>query len=339
MPKEIRLDYLQNPPLNRNFSSLFMPSYNFSSIASKERNNQMEGFRNKLKNKFDKLNALPFNFSSGGFVELFSKFSKIYYTTSLHYEIRVALDSISKFVETIKIPLQSLENGMLEADIGIRSDLLKDDILMIVPLINEDIFSINKIPEIRNATLALDISYAVALGLEIDNSLADIFLINSTPLGLLEHKGVILSNKPYTSMIYKNGVSEAFYHVIESRILERKSMQNNVNLMLFDKLKSMLGKDIALFVNDFAPNTLPLRFKHINTRHLIEHLYLDNIYIQSSQDCYLGFIKPSYTLTSLGFGMLTSRELCAITFNLLEDLDFIASKLAQSYQMIRLMEL
>lgn len=37
---------------------------------------------------------------------------------------------------------------------------------MIVTLINEGIFSLNQIPDIRNATLALDIGYALALGLE-----------------------------------------------------------------------------------------------------------------------------------------------------------------------------
>ncbi|WP_147289753.1 hypothetical protein [Helicobacter sp. MIT 14-3879] len=334
---QIRLDYLQNPPLDTTINSLIMPEFNYDSIAYKEENIKIENTRASLKNKFNKSYALPFNFSCGGFLELFSNFKKIYYTPSLHYEIRRAIEIISTFIPTIKLD-SPVETTFLQADINLRGDIAKDDVLMIMPLINEDIFSFNKIPEIRNATFAIDVSYALALGIEIDYTLADILLINSAPLGILSGNGAIISSNIFTSIINKKGVTEAIYKAIDNRILKKKKRKINVNLELFDKLKELLGKEIDLFANDFAPNTLPLRFYHINTRYLIEHLYLDDIFIQSSQDCYLGFIKPSHTLISLGFSPLQSRELCAITFDDLDDIDLVANKLANGYKMIRLME-
>lgn len=334
---QIRLDYLQNPPLDSTLNELLMPDFNFSSIANKDDSLKIDKNRERLAKRFGKSYAMPFNFSVGGFLELFANFKKIYYAPSLHYEIRKALEIISKFIPTIKLDLP-LDSSFLRADIDLRGDLPKDDILMIMPLINEDIFSINKIPDIRNATFAIDISYSLALGIEIDYSLANILLFNGLSLGMLSGSGAIISSIPYTQALYKKGVSEAINKAIDSRILKSKKNNSNANLILFDKLKEILGKDINLFCNDFAPNTLPLRFSHINTRYLIEHLYLEDIFISSSQECYLGFIKPSHTLLSLGFSPMQARELCAITFESLEDVDFIADRLANSYKMIRLME-
>lgn len=335
---QIRLDYLQNPPLDSALNALLMPGYNFSSIANKDDDLKIVSNRDKLAKKFGKTCALPFNFSCGGFLELFANFKKIYYAPSLHYEIRKAVEIISKFIPTFKLDLP-LDTNFLKADIDLRGDLSKDEVLMIMPLINEDIFSINKIPDIRNATFALDISYSLALGMDdIDYSLANILLINAASLGLVSGNGAIISSTPYTQTLHKNGVSEAILRAIDNRNIKMRKSNVNTNLNLFDKLKEILGKDINLFCNDFAPNTLPLRFSYINTRHLIEHLYLEDIFVSSSQECYLGFIKPSHTLLSLGFSPMQSRELCTITFDSLNDIDFIAKKLADSYKMIRLME-
>lgn len=335
---QIRLDYLQNPPLDSTLNALLMPEFNFSSIANKDNDSKIISNRDKLAKKFGKSCALPFNFSCGGFLELFTNFKKIYYAPSLHYEIRKAIEIISRFIPTFKIDFP-LDINFLKVDISLRNDLAKDEVLVIMPLINEDIFSINKIPDIRNATFALDISYSLALGMDdIHYSFADILLINAAPLGLVSGIGAIISSNPYTQTLYRNGVSEAILKAIDNRIIKMRRIDIKSNLNLFDKLKEILGKDINLFCNDFAPNTLPLRFNHINTRNLIEHLYLEDIFVSSSQECYLGFIKPSHTLLSLGFSPMQSRELCAITFDSLDDIDFVAKKLIDSYKMIRLME-
>lgn len=324
---EIRLDYLQNPPLDKALTELINPNFTFSSIADKEHFERVESARNALKKHFGKQYALPFSFTSSGFVELFLQFKKIYFLPTLHYEIRRALEIVRPFVA-----LQEITDLTKNLD----STTNKDSTLFIAPLINEDIFSVNQIPEIRNATLALDISYALALGLEIERDKANILLVNATPLGLPRDFGLIIADKIYTSTIHKNGVSEAFLGAINERRAKKFSV--DLSYGLFEKLKSLFGKDIDLFTRDFAPQTLPLRLRHINTRYLIEHLYLDNIFIQASQDCALGFIKPSYTLLSLGFSPKQARELCAVSFEVLENADLVAQKIFESYKMIRLME-
>lgn len=324
---EIRLDYLQNPPLDKALTELINPNFTFSSIADKEHFERVESARNALKKHFGKQYALPFSFTSSGFVELFLQFKKIYFLPTLHYEIRRALEIVRPFVA-----LQEITDLTKNLD----STTNKDSTLFIAPLINEDIFSVNQIPEIRNATLALDISYALALGLEIERDKANILLVNATPLGLPRDFGLIIADKIYTSTIHRNGVSEAFLGAINERRAKKFSV--DLSYGLFEKLKSLFGKDIDLFTRDFAPQTLPLRLRHINTRYLIEHLYLDNIFIQASQDCALGFIKPSYTLLSLGFSPKQARELCAVSFEVLENADLVAQKIFESYKMIRLME-
>lgn len=324
---EIRLDYLQNPPLDKALAELINPNFTFSSIADKEHFERVESARNALKKHFGKQYAMPFSFTSSGFVELFLQFKKIYFLPTLHYEIRRALEIVRPFVA-----LQEITDLTKNLD----SMTNKDSTLFIAPLINEDIFSVNQIPEIRNATLALDISYALALGLEIECDKANILLVNATPLGLPRDFGLIIADKIYTSTIHKNGVSEAFLGAINERRAKKFSV--DLSYGLFEKLKSLFGKDIDLFTRDFAPQTLPLRLRHINTRYLIEHLYLDNIFIQASQDCALGFIKPSYTLLSLGFSPKQARELCAVSFEVLENADLVAQKIFESYKMIRLME-
>ncbi len=324
---EIRLDYLQNPPLDKALAELINPNFTFSSIADKEHFERVESARNALKKHFGKQYAMPFSFTSSGFVELFLQFKKIYFPPTLHYEIRRALEIVRPFVA-----LQEITDLTKNLD----STTNKDSTLFIAPLINEDIFSVNQIPEIRNATLALDISYALALGLEIERDKANILLVNATPLGLPRDFGLIIADKIYTSTIHKNGVSEAFLGAINERRAKKFSV--DLSYELFEKLKSLFGKDIDLFTRDFAPQTLPLRLRHINTRYLIEHLYLDNIFIQASQDCALGFIKPSYTLLSLGFSPKQARELCAVSFEVLENADLVAQKIFESYKMIRLME-
>lgn len=329
--EEIRLDYLQNPPLD--ISQCFLPTHYFSSIANKEDSAFIDSKRDSIKSLFKKDYALPFNFNAGGFIEVFLQFKKIYFLASLHYEIRRALEIISPFVEVVR--LDSLQK-FLECDSN-HSDKEKDEILMILPLINEDIFNLNQIPHIRNATVSLDISYALALGLEIPQS-ADIFFINAMPLGLLQDFGLIIADKIYTSNIYKKGVSEAILNAINTRKIIFNNKNSDENLAFFDILKSHFGSDISLFCDDFVAHTLPLRLKYINVRYLIEHLYLDNIFIQASQDCALGFIKPSHTLLSLGFSPKVARELCAVSFYQIDDMDLVAEKLFESYKMIRLME-
>lgn len=328
---EIRLDCLQNPPLS-DFARCILPQRAFGSIANKSDSTHIESQRNALKAHFGKASALPFNFSAGGFAEIFLQFKSIYFSPALHYEIRRALEIVRPFVEMQEI--KDLESQNLDFTRDFND---KDNILLLAPLINEDIFSLNQIPEIHNATLALDISYALALGLDIPQN-ADILLINATPLGLPRDFGMIISDKIYTSTIHKRGVSEAFLGAINERRAKFANADRAQNLAFFDALKSRFGKDIDLFARDFAPHTLPLRFRHINTRYLIEHLYLENIFVQPSQDCALGFVKPSHTLLAQGFSLLQARELCAVSFELLDNMELLAQKLFESYKMIRLME-
>lgn len=330
---EIRLDYLQNPPLS-DFARCILPQRAFGSIANKSDSTHIESQRNALKAHFGKASALPFNFSAGGFAEIFLQFKSIYFSPALHYEIRRALDIVRPF--TTQIALDSTHK-FSECDSTLHTDIDTDTTLMIAPLIDEDIFTHNQIPALRNATLALDISYALALGISVESS-ADILLINATPLGLPRDFGMIISDKIYTSTIHKRGVSEAFLGAINERRAKFANTDRAQNLAFFEVLKSHFGKDIDLFARDFAPHTLPLRFRHINTRYLIEHLYLENIFVQPSQDCALGFVKPSHTLLSQGFSPLQARELCAVSFELLDNMDILAQKLFESYRMIRLME-
>lgn len=328
--KEIRLDYLQNPPLS-DFARCILPQHAFSSIANKGDSAHIESQRNALKSHFGKANAMPFNFSAGGFAEIFLQFKKIYFPPALHYEIRRALDIVRPFVTQIAL---DSTNRVTEITTPPHD---KDSTLIIAPLINEDIFTRNAIPQVPNATLALDISYALALGLSVESN-ADILFANATPLGLVRDFGLIISDRIYTSTIHKRGVSEAFLGAINERRAKFVNADSAQNLAFFEILKSHFGKDIDLFARDFAPHTLPLRFRHINTRYLIEHLYLENIFAQPAQDCALGFVKPSHTLLAQGFSPVQARELCAVSFERLCDMELLAQKLFESYRMIRLME-
>lgn len=328
--KEIRLDYLQNPPFDIELIELNLKTnHNFNSIASKAEVNKEIEFCDKIKDEFYLPYAGVFDFSIGGFLELFLKFKEIYYTTSLTYYAREALRILENKIIIHKVDLKDLKSSFLM----LSESNKREDVLFILPTINEDIFSLNNIEESPNVVLALDISYSVALGLEIPK-LADIYLINGASLGFISGSGLIVQSEKYTQMLHKNGMVESIFLAMQ----KRKSLTNNDNEYIFKLLAQELGSSVGLFASNYAPNTLPLRFKHINTRNLIEHLYLENIFIQSAQECSLGFIKPSYTLLSQGYGDLHSRELCAITFKQLDDIDFIVEKLASSYKMIRLME-
>lgn len=338
---QIRLDFLQNPPLDTDLARLMMPNHAFSSIADKSDSVHIQSQRNALKAHFGKNSALPFSFNAGGFVEIFLAFKRIYFYPALHYEIRRALEITHPF--TTQIALDSA-NRIVEIA---QSSHDKDSTLIIAPLIDEDTFSHNKISQIlqtqkppQNATLALDISYALALGLDLraESKSTDILFANAVPLGLPRDFGLIISDKIYTSALHKKGVSEAFLGAINARRAKFATLDSTQNLAFFEILKSRFGKDIDLFVLDFAPHTLPLRFRHINTRYLIEHLYLENIFAQPAQDCALGFVKPSHTLLAQGFSPVQARELCAVSFERLCDMELLAQKLFESYKMIRLME-
>lgn len=336
--EEIRLDYLQNPKLDIDLINILCGEYNFNSIASNKENMRIESFREKLRLKFNKKHVMPFSFNLGGFLELFMHFNKIYFLPSLHYEIRQALEIVSSFKTIIKIPIDDIY-GNLENEFKNCNNHSKT--LIIAPLLNEDIFSINDFSNIRNiindAIFALDISYSLSLGLDIIDD-ADIYLVNSAPLALLNGVGLVASNNLYIKDIYRNNISEAIYLAIEKRLDSRLDSTNKDNCLLYSGLKEVLGDDLMLFADNYPPNVLPLRFRYINTRNLIQHLYLDNIFIQSSQDCSLGIIQPSYTLLSMGFSMLTARELCTITFKEIKNIDFLIDKFVNSYKMIRLME-
>lgn len=323
MNEEIRLDFLQNPKIDYELCKL--GDYNFPSIASNI--DEIMSFRFKLANMFSKSFALPFNFNCTGFLELFLNFENIYFFNSSHYEIRKAALKASNFINVSPLKIDSF------SDFKPASKTL-----VIAPFINEDIFSFNL--DLKNAfpdaTLALDISYALALGLKIPP--AHIYLANGAPLSLIDGMGIIILDEEYSSPIYKVGVSRAFYHAIIKRKEIAEIFNNKTNMEIFDKLKKSLGDDISLFASNFAPNTLPLRFKSINTRNLIQHLYLDNVYIQSSQDCYLRLGKPSYTLLSMGFSPSSARELCALSFKEILDVDSLVEKIIQSYKIIKLMD-
>lgn len=337
--KEIRLDYLQNPKLDLELINMLCGEYNFNSIASNEEITHIESFREKLRIKFNKKHVMPFSFNTGGFLELFMHFDTIYFLPSIHYEVRKALELVSESKIIIKIPIDDIYGNLEDKFKNHKNKPNKT--LVIAPLLNEDIFSINDFNNIRDiigdTTFALDISYALALGLDIKYD-ANIYLINSASLALLNGVGLIASDKAYVSDIYRNNISKAIYFAIQKRSNSRFDFVSKDNDLLYSKLKEILGDDLMLFASNYPSNTLPLRFKFINTRNLIQHLYLDNIFIQSSQDCSLGVIQPSHTLLSLGFGMLKARELCTITFKELEEIDFLVDKISSSYKMIRLME-
>lgn len=322
----IRLDFLQNPPLDSTLNALLLKDFNFNSIALK---NEASDFG--LKARFNKNEIALFSFSIGGFIELFLHFKRIYFAPSLHFSARAALDSLNNIIEIHELNLGDLKKNLLDLDSSLNPHL-RDETLIILPSINEDIFSQNEIPKISNATLALDISYECRLG-EFSDIGADILLLNSAVFGLINNLGLIIANKKYTKISIQNGLLEAF-----SKALDKKIKLDSSNKKLFSILKNELGKNIDVFCQNYAPNTLPLRFRHINTRFLIEHLYLEDIFISPNYECQIGLYKPSNVLKSLGFGEMAARELCAISFERLENVDFVAEKLINAYKIILLME-
>ena len=335
--EEIRLDFLQNPKIDYELLQSLSCDYNLHSIANNDLLDRIMSFRSKLANMFFKSLSLPFSFNCAGFLELFLNFKNIYVFDSCNYEIRKASSIASNFINVYSIKLDS---------INIENNSNLDSTLVIAPYMHEDIFSFNDILNLKsimkitlpNSLLALDISYALALGLDICKDLADIYLMNGVPLSLIRGMGIIISNKEYTSPLYQNAVSEAFYHAITKRRNIKNNFNNKTNIEIFNKLRQDLGDDIDLFASNFAPNTLPLRFKSINTRNLIQHLYLDDIYIQSSQNCHLRLGQPSHTLLSLGFNPSQARELCALSFIEIKDIDFVVDKIIQTYKIIKLMD-
>lgn len=342
----MRLDRLQNPPINRDLNAhlLERETQNLSPISQ-------AAF---LKNQKD-LEALSqffggesggnFGFSSADFTELFVRLKDFHigFALSNHQQAYEAYKLCKNFCKISPILPDKTE--------GIILDLPHCDVY-IIPYINQDLLTSNPISKLKSqilelnpqALLIIDISYALRDAIPLDFQLDEqsIFLCDGESLGFLRGYGLFLSPLKLCSLFprvrYIDGFYEKFLQELQ-KSQAKQVKQVDEKVMFFEELKKILKDDLSLFapIKHCAANTLPLRLKGIKARNLLQSLYLEKIFAINGQECLFGFSSPSFVLQEMGYTQSQARELLSLSFDHFEP--NVAQKLAKHYQDLKNLEI
>lgn len=335
----MRLDFLHNYPCNKKANEVFLKKdYPNISIFMTD-----EGEQEKICEIFGASFVSPMVFDFWSFLGFFGFLSKkkIAYCIGNHQQIT----SSARQMQLQKIMLQK-EDGMLDLnslDLAIKNQCQ----IFVIPTINQDIFSLNKIDQIfeylsqrlQDFLLIVDISLSVSLSQrpKIENEKI-VFLLNGESLGLVRNNGLLLSkqmlNIPF--VLGQNSIYKAFLVALENQ--EKIEVFNKE--LVFCGLKDKLDKDVSLFVDtkNSAPNTLALRLSKIKARLILQDLFIQEFYGVNGQECLFGLFKPSFVLQEMGYAEDQARELLSISLKKLEDKDSLIQVLVSSYKQIRALE-
>lgn len=342
----MRLDKVQNPPLKPTLNAFLLnrTTQNLLPISQASFARNQTHLR-ALSAFFGGVDGGNFGFLSGDFVELFIRLKDFHvgFAISNHQQAYQAYELCKTLCKiTPIIPSQSE---------GIITSLPKCDIYLL-PYINQDLLTKNPIPYLKSLALAqnpqarfvIDISYALQRGEELEFDLSDgdsIFLCDGESLGFLRGCGVFLGSPQAHSFFAPTRYIDGFYQALLHEIQALRSIPKlpNQNFAFFEQLHHILGKDLDLFapIQHCLPNTLPLRFRGIKARTLLQSLYLDHLFAINGQACLFGFLTPSFVLQEMGYPTSCARELLSISFESIQPA--IIQTLAEHYRRIKTMEI
>ncbi|WP_051420500.1 hypothetical protein [Helicobacter pametensis] len=338
------LDLLANPPLiaSNHTQLLSRRSQNLPPISQDLfKKNQRELCA--LGEYFGLQGGENFSFLSGDFVELFVHLrdKKIGFAISNHQQAYQAYKLTQNLCDFTPI-IPDQESGIISA--------LPDCDVYILPLINQDLLTLNPISQLKanilnknpNAIFVIDISYAVARGekLGFDPCLQTILLCDGESLGFLRGYGIYLTTDQHFSLFpptrYIDGLYSAILEEIQRRATPNKQDYKD---QVFELLQKELGDDMMLFapLTSSLPNTLALRLRHIKARSLLQSLFLEEIFAINGQECLFGFASPSFVLQEMGYTQDQARELLSLSFD--EFSPHVFKTLASHYKNLRILEI
>lgn len=366
----IHLDFLANFPQNQEANALLSsaPYANidtFNQAVIKELEQDSRAFARH----FNKDKTQSFDYTSGTFLMLFETLRTLDYpialASSLHQQsfyAGCALDSQISWIHPSK------ERGILPTfgEHSIESALNNGAKAFFLPLINQDLLTLNPVENLTNQILThspdslifLDISLFVSLAYFYDLSSLPthpqiLFLCNGESLGLIRPSGFLLSfeNLPpcheallqqfSLTLLTRPNLFKAGLCALQALLAQNPVDFKDTKALLFDTLKAKLGENLSLFapIEFIVPNALPLRFRHIKVRPLIQSLSIEQIAIINGQDCLFGNAKPSFVLQAMGYEELSARELVSLSYHSLKDIESIANSLARAYTHLQQIQL
>ncbi|ANV98373.1 hypothetical protein BBW65_05980 [Helicobacter enhydrae] len=339
----MKLDFLQNPPISTELNAFLLQrqTCNLPPIQQNLFKEEQECL-SRLSNLFGGDSGGNFGFGSGDFLELLFALKaqnlNIAFAISNHQQAYYAYQNFKQFFPITPI-IPSQQQGIIEA-------LPTDCDVFILPLINQDLLTLNPIQQLKaevlqsnpNALFIIDISEYLVFesyqALKLDAH--TIFLCNAENLGFLRGNGVFLSHNKHTSLFPPTRYTQGFYSALYAKILSQTPPPNqNAECFLF--LQQLLT-EVGLFapLHSCFTNSLPLRLPNIKARTLIQSLFLEHISAINGQQCLFGFSQPSFVLQEMGYTQTQSRELLSLSFEHLH-LESI-QKLAEAYTQIRILE-
>lgn len=356
--KEIRLDFLANFPQNHKANALFaaqtIPNPNTldSSYLS-----HLSLDSKKLASLFSKTHAHSFNYTSSDFFTLFSLLQKhnfhIILSISLHQQSLYA----ARLCQNITF-ISPNQSGVIQTLFTTLHKVEQNKSLAIfLPFVNQDILTQNPIETLLeeifcfcpNALVFLDISllasvldFATLQHLAHLNHPQILFLCNAESIGLSRPSGFLLSDfnkltnnqildEFFLAQLLRPNLYKAAYIALQD-ILQSPKVKDS-KYEFYTKLKNILGENLSLFapLESTLPNALPLRFRNIKARLLIQALSVESIFAINGQDCLFGNAKPSFVLASQGYDEPSTRELLSISYNDEIELDSIIQSLSNAY--------
>ncbi|MDO7253029.1 hypothetical protein [Helicobacter cappadocius] len=345
----MRLDFLQNYPLNSKSNQILMDYShpNISPIIPQENTNLKQKAK-ELAQIFGGNSVNSFGFGFCDWFTLFSQISKshqIAYAISNHQQANQASKHLQKKPKKLIINPKS---GVLEIK-SINEAIHQNCNCFIIPFINQDILTINDISTIskilqeklKDFILIIDISYAQSSMIPIPKILDKntIFLLNSESLGILRGNGVSITKDFFDPELLCDTLGniklfDALLHAIKNPTI---NITEDTKTIFYEKLKTILKENLSLFapLEYTLPNALPLRFHSIKARVFLQNLLIEDIHAINGQECLFGFSKPSFVLQEMGYSESQARELVSISYAEIQNIDKISEILSRVYFQIR----
>lgn len=358
--REIRLDFLANFPHNHKANALLMrddlpnPNTLESSFIQ-----SLSADSKQLASMFGMSASQSFDYTSGSFALLF----QLLHTHHFHIALASSLHQQSFYAAalypsiTLFAPCQT--SGVIDSLPSMPSH---KNLALFIPYINQDILTQNPIDTLisqtlhsyPNALIFLDISLLASV---LDSRILSVlcalthpqivFLCNAENIGLMRPSGFLLSHTRISQehkeilhalsrfFLLRAQLFQASYLALQDIL--RTPKISDEKFELYKKLKLLLDDSLSLFapLESTLPNALPLRFRHIKARLLIQALSVEGIFAINGQDCLFGNAKPSFVLASQGYDEPSTRELLSISYHHALDLDALAHRLSNAYFHLR----
>lgn len=366
----IHLDFLANFPQNQEANALLSSApYANIDTFNQAMIKQLEQDSHTLAQHFNKDKTQSFDYTSGTFLILFEILRTLHYpialASSLHQQSFYAgriLDSQISWIHPSK------EKGILPTlgEHSIETTLNNGAKAFFLPLINQDLLTLNPIEKLTNQILTHSPDALIFLDISLFTSMAHFYDLSSLPthpqilylcngesLGLMRPSGFIFSSEDLTSpqrtilqrfsftQLTRPNLFKAGLFALQALLAQNPTDFNDTKALFSDTLKAKLGENLSLFapLEFIVPNALPLRFRHIKVRPLIQSLSIEQIAIINGQDCLFGNTKPSFVLQAMGYEELSARELVSLSYYTIKDIESTANSLARAYTYLQQIQL